>query len=111
MTEQTEDAPAAGQQSRTGPLPAGSTHIPRENRSVHPGLQQLDPRPQREVHHGRTGAMWTAVVIMLVAFIVAGIAMLGPNVAVILVCAGVFVVGIIVGIVLRALGYGLFQRT
>lgn len=111
MTEQTEDATAAGQQSRTGPLAAGATHIPHENQSGHPALQQLDPRPLRDIHHGRTGAMWTAVVIMTIAFLAAGIAMLIPNITVIIVSGGVFVAGMIVGIVLRALGYGLYQRT
>lgn len=116
MTEQTDEAAAAaprehasrrdaypgavGRHARTDP---GSDH-------VNPALQQLDPRPIRDIHHGRTGAMWTAVAIMTVAFVIGGIAMLGPNIPALLVSAGIFLIGIIVGLVLRALGYGLHVR-
>ncbi|QGN32377.1 HGxxPAAW family protein [Microlunatus sp. Gsoil 973] len=76
-----------------------------------PHLRPLESRPLREVHHGQTGAMWTAVVIELVGFLLGGIAvLLGPNWTLFVIAAAICVIGIGVGIVMQKLGYGIYQK-
>lgn len=76
-----------------------------------PALRPLDPRPLRDIEHGRTGAMWSAMILMLIGIFIAGIGMVAGFFMPLLVAgAGLVVVGIIVGLVLRAVGYGLHQR-
>jgi hypothetical protein len=76
-----------------------------------PHLQPLDPRPRREVHHGQTGAMWTAVIIELVGFLLGGISLLlGPNWTLFVSAAVICVIGIGVGIVMQKLGFGIYQK-
>ena len=79
--------------------------------AANPQLQPLDPRPMRHVHHGQTGAMWTAVVIEIVGFIVGGISlMLGPNWPLFAIAAAICVVGIIVGVTMQKLGFGIYEK-
>lgn len=76
-----------------------------------PALQPLETRPLRHVHHGQTAAMWVAVTGVLVAFVVGGIAMLlGPNWALFVIGAVIGVLGIAAGLVLQALGFGLYEK-
>lgn len=97
MSEQTGQTGASGRTDRDDDDPA---------------LRPLDPRPLRDIEHGRTGAMWSAMVLMLVGIFIAGIGMV-VNFFVPLLIAGaaLVVLGIIVGLVLRAVGYGLHQQT
>ena len=61
-----------------------------------------------DVHddHGNTPAAWTAVIIMIVGFLVgaAGVIMATPWVA--FVGVGIIVVGVVVGKVMQTMGYG-----
>ncbi|SDT40519.1 HGxxPAAW family protein [Microlunatus soli] len=76
-----------------------------------PALQPLDSRPLRHVHHGQTGAMWTAVTLVFVGFLVGGIAMLlGPNWPLFVIGAVLCVLGIAAGLVMQALGFGLYEK-
>ncbi|MBO0811338.1 MAG: hypothetical protein J2P23_04745 [Microlunatus sp.] len=76
-----------------------------------PHLRPLDPRPIRHVHHGQTAAAWTAVVIELAGFLLGGISLLlGPNWPLFFVAVGICVLGVVVGIVMQNLGYGLYQK-
>lgn len=81
------------------------------SRAGDPALQQLDPRTLRDVHHGRTGAMWAAVVTIMIAFVIGGAGMVLLNWVLLIIGAGVAIAGIVIGLVLRALGYGLYQQT
>lgn len=80
-------------------------------RRVDPNLRPLDPRPLRHVHHGQTGAMWTAVVIELVGFLLGAVALLlGPSWPVFAIAVGICVVGVIVGVALQKLGFGIYEK-
>jgi cytosine/uracil/thiamine/allantoin permease len=81
-----------------------------DQQSSNPALQPLDDRKLRRVHHGQTGAMWTAVTVLMVGFIVGGIAMvLGPNWILFAIACLICVLGIAAGLVLRALGFGVYE--
>ena len=56
--------------------------------------------------HGNSPAAWTAVVIMLVAFTIGTFAFWFIIPWLVFASAGLVVVGLIVGLVLRKLGYG-----
>jgi type III secretory pathway component EscR len=56
--------------------------------------------------HGNSPAAWTAVVIMLVAFTIGTLAFWFNVAWLVFASAGLVVVGLIVGLVLRRLGYG-----
>lgn len=56
--------------------------------------------------HGNSPAAWTAVVIMLVAFAIGTLAFWFNIAWLVFASAGLVVVGLIVGQVLRKLGYG-----
>ncbi|GAA1218365.1 DUF6704 family protein [Rhodoglobus aureus] len=56
--------------------------------------------------HGNSPAAWTAVVIMLVAFTIGTLAFWFVVPWLVFASAGLVVVGLIVGLVLRKLGYG-----
>jgi hypothetical protein len=108
--ESADPQPEAGTQAGH----TGADRPARERRQaphLNPALQPVDPRPLRDIDHGRTGAMWTTVSIMLPCFLAAGIAMLWGYVTVMIVCGCVFLAGIITGIVLRARGYGLYVKS
>lgn len=82
-----------------------------EVRRANPALQPLDDRKLRHVHHGQTGAMWTAVAVLMVGFIVGGVAMvIGPNWILFVIGCAICVVGIIAGVVLQALGFGIYEK-
>ena len=57
--------------------------------------------------HGNSPAAWTAVVIMLVAFTIGTLAFWFAVPWLVFASAGLLVVGLIVGQVLRVLGYGI----
>ncbi len=57
-------------------------------------------------NHGSTPAAWTAVTIVMVAFLVGGIGVLMSNVAVFWIGAALVVVGLIVGKVMQMMGMG-----
>lgn len=100
-----------GQQESTLPADqphrAGGTPVSRSDLRLPP----LDPRPLRDVHHGQTAAMWTGVVVVMIAFVVGGIAMLGPNWTLFVIACVIGVLGIAAGLVLQALGFGLYQKS
>jgi hypothetical protein len=76
-----------------------------------PALQPLDPKPLRHVHHGQTGAMWVAVGILFIGFVVGAIAVvLGPNWWLFAIGAGLCVIGLAVGKVMQILGFGIYQK-
>lgn len=80
-------------------------------RAADPNLRPLDPRPLRHVHHGQTAAMWTAVVIELVGFLLGGISlMLGPSWPLFAIAVGICLVGVIVGIAMQQLGFGIYEK-
>ena len=82
-----------------------------QTRTADPNLRPLDPRPLRHVHHGQTAAMWTAVVIELVGFLLGGIAvLLGPNWPLFAIAAGICIVGVIVGVAMQKLGFGIYEK-
>ena len=56
--------------------------------------------------HGNSPAAWTAVIIMLVAFTIGTVAFFFSIAWLVWASAGLVVVGLIVGIVLARLGYG-----
>jgi hypothetical protein len=57
-------------------------------------------------NHGSTPAAWTAVTIVMVAFLVGGIGVLMSNVVVFWVGVALVVVGLIVGKVMQMMGMG-----
>ncbi|HEX5017154.1 MAG TPA: HGxxPAAW family protein [Actinomycetes bacterium] len=57
-------------------------------------------------NHGSTPAAWTAVTIIMVAFVVGGIGVLIAQPAVFWVGAGLVIVGIVVGKVMQMMGLG-----
>jgi len=61
-----------------------------------------------EPGEGNSPAAWTAVIIMLVAFAVGTLAFFLDLPIVVWASAGLVVVGLIVGLVLRKLGYGVY---
>ncbi|MEO7122983.1 MAG: DUF6704 family protein [Lacisediminihabitans sp.] len=56
--------------------------------------------------HGNSPAAWTAVIIMLVAFAIGTVAFFLDLAVVVWACAGLVIVGLIVGWVLARVGYG-----
>ncbi len=61
----------------------------------------------KHYHHGRTPAAWAGSILAAVAFIIGSIAaVLGPNWPLIWVSAALLVLAVIVGGVLRKMGYG-----
>ena len=82
-----------------------------ETRRADPALQPLDERPLRHVHHGQTAAMWTGVTIFFVGFLLGGISMvLGPLWWLFVVACVISAVGIAAGLILQALGFGLYDK-
>lgn len=79
-------------------------------RAANPHLRPLETRPLRHVHHGQTGAMWTAVVFELVGFVVGGISVLIGNWTLFVIAAVICAAGIAAGIVMQKLGYGIYQK-
>src|SRR4029453_12815674 len=63
-------------------------------------------RRGKHVHHGRTLAAWTGSVIGLLAFIIGGMALVIPDLAVFVAPGGLAAVALIVTVVLQRLGYG-----
>ncbi len=57
-------------------------------------------------HHGNTPAAWTAVAIILVGFIVGGIAMVIPNWTLFWISAALLPIGAIVGKIMQKMGMG-----
>lgn len=104
MAESTQQAAVAGSDSTQAADRAPA-------RRAHSHLQPLDPRELRHVHHGQTTAMWVGSLTFLVAFIIGGIAMvIGPNWPLFIGACVLGALGIIVGLVLQALGFGLYQK-
>jgi hypothetical protein len=61
-----------------------------------------------EPGEGNSPAAWTAVIIMLVAFAIGTVAFFFDLQAVVWASAGLAIVGLIVGYVLKRLGYGVY---
>jgi small neutral amino acid transporter SnatA (MarC family) len=56
--------------------------------------------------HGNSPAAWTAVIIMIIAFVIGTFGFWFANVAVVLGATGLLVVGAIVGLILKLAGFG-----
>ena len=56
--------------------------------------------------HGHSPAAWTAVIIMLVAFVVGTVAFYFSIVPLVVACGVLVLVGLLVGFIMRKLGYG-----
>ncbi|MGJ6979333.1 HGxxPAAW family protein [Aestuariimicrobium soli] len=64
-------------------------------------------KPVRYYHHGRSPAAWTGVAISGIGFVAASIgAVLGPNWVLCYVGAGLVLLGLVAGGILKAAGYG-----
>lgn len=61
---------------------------------------------QSDPGHGNSPAAWTAVIIMLVAFVIGTLAFWFNVAWLVVAAAGLVVVGALVGLVLAKLGYG-----
>ncbi|HEV7183921.1 MAG: DUF6704 family protein [Actinomycetales bacterium] len=59
-----------------------------------------------EPGHGHSPAAWTAVIIMLVAFTIGAIAFFYALAIVVWAAAGLAIVGLIVGWIMKRVGYG-----
>jgi len=59
-----------------------------------------------DLGHGNSPAAWTAVIIMLVAFAIGTVAFFFELVWIVVASAVLLVVGLVVGVVLKRLGYG-----
>lgn len=59
-----------------------------------------------EPSHGHSPAAWTAVIIMLLAFTIGAVAFFYNLAVVVWASAGLAVVGLIVGWIMKRLGYG-----
>lgn len=59
-----------------------------------------------EPGEGNSPAAWTAVIIMLVAFAIGTIAFFFAQAAIVWAAVGLLIVGLVVGLVLSRLGYG-----
>ena len=95
----------------TDGTPTATAVQSRSERLSNPALQPLDSRPMRHVHHGQTGAMWTATVFIFVGFAVGAIGLvLRTNWALFWIGVAVCVVGIAVGLIMQALGFGLYEK-
>ena len=62
--------------------------------------------PIADPGHGHSPAAWIAVTIMLLAFTIGTVAFVMDAPTVVWASAGLLVVGLIVGVVLKAIGYG-----
>ncbi|MDQ7993630.1 MAG: HGxxPAAW family protein [Propionicimonas sp.] len=61
----------------------------------------------RAYHHGRTPAAWTGSIVAAVGFTLGAVAfLLGPNWPLVWISAGVVLLAIVLGGVLRRAGYG-----
>jgi hypothetical protein len=56
--------------------------------------------------HGNSPAAWTAVIIMIIAFVIGTFGFWFGNVTVVLASAGLLLVGAIVGLIMKLAGYG-----
>ena len=64
-------------------------------------------KPVRHYHHGRSPAAWTGVLLACLGFVLASIgSVLGPNWIVVAIGAGLVLLGLIAGGILKAAGYG-----
>ena len=61
---------------------------------------------ENEPGHGHSPAAWVAVVVMLIGFTVGTVAFWFDQAMLVWISAGVVVVGLLLGIVLAKLGYG-----
>ena len=79
-------------------------------RAANPQLRPLETRPLRPVHHGQTAAMWTAVVVEMVGFLLGGIALMIGNWTLFVIAGVICAAGVIVGFVMQKLGLGIYQK-
>ena len=64
-------------------------------------------KPEKHIHHGRTGAAWAGTTIALVAFLLVAVAfVIGPNWVMFWVGIALLAVALIVTVVMRRMGYG-----
>jgi hypothetical protein len=56
--------------------------------------------------HGNSPAAWTAVIIMIIAFAIGTFGFWFANIDVVLAAVGLLIVGAIVGLIMKLVGYG-----
>lgn len=56
--------------------------------------------------HGNSPAAWTAVIIMIIAFVVGTFGFWFASVTVVLISVGLLIVGALVGLILKLAGFG-----
>ena len=67
---------------------------------------QIDPVYSEEIGHGNSVAAWACVLTMMVGAVVAGIAFANLAWAVVWVGCGIIVLGLVLGGILKAAGFG-----
>jgi hypothetical protein len=80
-----------------------------DNEADHAPVEQLDSQeeyPRMTAHHGNTPAAWTTVFIILVGFMVGGIALVVGNWPMFWVGVALAPIGAIVGKVMQKMGLG-----
>lgn len=106
-----------GAQAQSVPAPAGhAASSPAAPAGQHPhrydpALRPLPSRPRRHTHHGQTPAMWTGTACVFAGFLFGGFVMMAGHIAAGVVVVGVLIiVGVVVGLILQALGLGQFEK-
>ena len=67
---------------------------------------QIDPMHAEEIGHGNSKAAWSMVFVMMIGFVVGGIAFAGHNPTFVYVGCAIVVVGLIVGWAMKKAGFG-----
>ncbi|GAB3619343.1 hypothetical protein GCM10027417_06030 [Glutamicibacter endophyticus] len=67
---------------------------------------QIDPVLTEELGHGNSIAAWVCIGVMMIGFIVGGIAFAYTAWTIVYVSAGIVVLGLILGWIMKAAGFG-----
>ena len=106
-----ESAPVGSAATEVAGSDGTQPAVASRGRHANPALQPLDSRPMRHVHHGQTGAMWTATIFIFIGFLVGAIGLvMRTNWALFVIGAAICVVGIAAGLVMQAMGFGLYEK-
>ena len=94
--------------TQTDPSKADSTEAAESSKAVSAQVTSTGAPEPHEEHdaEGNSIAAWTAVVIMLVAFAVGTVAFMFDKPVVVWISFGVLIIGLIVGQILKKMGYG-----
>lgn len=111
-TAQPETAPEAPTREDIPDTPAHADQATAlQLRTADPALQPIDTRPLRHVHHGQTAAMWTATSSVFAGFLIGAVLFVMHLQTAGIVVGGVLcIAGIAAGLILQALGLGLYAK-